>query len=67
MIESAAPRLTGGDAAALAEIRAGLEQIKQGFASPDASARPALDQKGFYAAVSRVEQAAGKLMTGRQI
>jgi hypothetical protein len=67
MIESAAPQLPAGDAAALADIRGSLDQIKRGFASPDVSARPALDEKEFYAAVSRVEQAAGRLMSGRQI
>jgi hypothetical protein len=35
MIERAAPQLAAGDAAALVEIRAGLDQIKQGFVSPD--------------------------------
>jgi hypothetical protein len=67
MIESAAPQLPAGDAAASADIRGGLDRIKRGFASPDASVRPALDEKEFYAAVSRVEQAAGRLMSGRQI
>jgi hypothetical protein len=67
MIESAALQLPATDAASLAEIRTGVGQIKQAFSNPDDSARPVLDEKGFYAAVSRVERAAGKLMSGRQI
>lgn len=67
MVASAAPQLQDGDAAALADIRAGLAQIKQSFVSINAPDRPTLDEKGLYALVSQVELAAGKFAPGRHI
>jgi hypothetical protein len=67
MIESAALQLPASDAASLAEIRTGLALIKQAFVRLNTPERSALDEKALFAAVKRVEQAAGKLTPGRQI
>ena len=61
MIESAALQLPASDAASLAEIRTGLALIKQAFVRLNTPERSALDEKALFAAVKRVEQAAGKL------
>jgi len=67
MIETAAPQLTQGDAAALADIRAAMAQIKPAFARLDAPDRPALDEKAFYALVSKIDGAARRLTAARPI
>ena len=66
MIESAAPQLPPGDAAAVAEIGSGLAAIKQGFADLNVPDLPALDEKAVDGLVSQVEMAAAKLGSAPQ-
>jgi hypothetical protein len=61
MIESVAGEFTGDNAAALAEIRAGLAQLKQGFVSVAAPKQPVVEYPAVLAIMSRIELAAAKL------
>jgi hypothetical protein len=67
MIEGVAPQLSPADAAALADIRAAMAQIKPAFASLSPSDRPALDAKALYELVSKVDGAAHRLTAARPI
>ena len=62
MIESVAAELETRDAAELGEMRAGLAQLKQVFASVVPPKRAPIDDAAMLAIISRIEQAAGKLM-----
>jgi hypothetical protein len=61
MIETAAPELTAKDAVALSEMRAGLAQLKQAFASVTAPKLAVMENAAVSAIVSQIEAAAGKL------
>ena len=62
MIESVAADLQKNDAAALAQVRAGLAELKKAFPSPMPPRTPVKDFGAVLADVSRIELAAGKLM-----
>ncbi len=62
MVESVAGELGAGNAAALAEIRAGLLPLKSAFASVVAPKEAALTDATFTAAVEKIEQAAAPLI-----
>jgi hypothetical protein len=62
MIESAAGEVDAGNAVALGEMRAGLMELKQAFASVTAPKQPVLNYATVLGIVSRIELAAGKLM-----
>jgi hypothetical protein len=61
MIESVAGELGANNAAALADMRAELAQLKQAFASVTAPKQAVMDYAELVAIVSRIELAAGKL------
>jgi hypothetical protein len=61
MIESVAGELGSNNAAALADMRAGLTQLKQAFASVNAPKQAVMDYAALIAIVSRIELATGKL------
>ncbi len=62
MIESVAGELEAKDAAALADIRAVLSQLKQAFASVTAPRSGVIDEAALQVAIARVELAARKLL-----
>jgi hypothetical protein len=62
MIEGVAPDLQKKDAGALAQIRAGLAELKKAFPSPMPPRTPVKDYGAMLSDVSRIELAAGKLM-----
>jgi hypothetical protein len=62
MIESVAPDLKKKDAKALADVQAGLAQLKKAFPSPMPPKTPVKDPGAVLADVSRIELAAGHLM-----
>jgi hypothetical protein len=62
MIESVAPDLQKKDAKALADVQAGLAQLKKAFPTPMPPKIPLKDPGAVLADVSRIELAAGKLM-----
>jgi hypothetical protein len=62
MIESVAADLQRTDAAALAQVRAGLAELKKAFPSAVPSRTPVKDHAGVLGDVARIELAAGKLM-----
>jgi hypothetical protein len=62
MIEGVAPDLQKKNATALAEVRAGLAELKKAFPSPMPPTTPIKDHGAVLADVSRIELAAGKLM-----
>ena len=61
MFESVADEFAGGNADALAEIRAGFTRLKAAFASVNAPRQPALDGPAVLGIVAAIESAAGKL------
>jgi hypothetical protein len=61
MIESVAGEFAGGNAAPLAEMRAGFSQLKQAFVNVNAPKQPTIDTSAMLAIVSKIEVAAGKL------
>jgi hypothetical protein len=61
MIESVAGDFTGDNAAALADIRVGLAQLKQAFATVNAPKQPSIDPSVLAAIVTKIEMAADKL------
>lgn len=62
MIESVAPQLEKKNAAALAEVRAGLAELKKAFPSPMPPRMPVKDVAAVLDEVARIELVAGKLM-----
>ncbi|MGA7488438.1 MAG: hypothetical protein WBW74_16065, partial [Xanthobacteraceae bacterium] len=62
MIEGVAPDLQKKDAAALAQVRAGLAELKKAFPSPRPPRTPVKDHGAVLSDVSHIELAAGKLM-----
>jgi hypothetical protein len=62
MIQSVAPDLQKKDAKALADMRAGLAELKKAFPSPMPPRTPVKDHGAVLGDVSRIELAAGKLM-----
>lgn len=62
MIESVAAELGAGNAAALADIRAGVSRIKPAFASLSAPKEAVLTDAAFQDAVAKIEHAAAPLM-----
>jgi len=62
MIESVAPELERKNAGALADVRAGLAELKKAFPSPMPPRAPVKDYAAVLADVARIELAAGKLM-----
>lgn len=62
MIESVAADLQNKDASALADVRAGLAELKKAFPSPMPPRVPVKDPGAVLRDVSRIELAAGKLM-----
>ncbi len=62
MIESVAGDLEAKNAETLRDMRDGLSQLKQAFATVDAPRRPPIDDAALLGVVSRIELAAGKLM-----
>ena len=62
MIESVTPDLQKQDAKALADLQAGLAQLKKAFPSAMPPKIPVKDSGAVLADVSRIELAAGKLM-----
>jgi hypothetical protein len=62
MVESVAPELQKKDAAALAEVRAGLATLKKAFPSALPPKTPVKDAGAVLGDVARIELAAGKLM-----
>jgi len=62
MIASVAPDLQKKDAKALADVQAGLAQLKTAFPAPMPPKTPVKDAGAVLADVSRIELAAGKLM-----
>jgi hypothetical protein len=62
MIESVAPALEKKDAAALAEVRAGIAELKKAFPTAMPPKTPVKDYGTVLQDVSRIELAAGKLM-----
>src|SRR5215475_11032764 len=62
MIESVAPDLQKKDAKALADVQAGLAQLKKAFPASMPPKTPVKDPGAVLADVSRIELAAGKLM-----
>lgn len=62
MIESVAAQLQKQNAAALAEMRAGLAELKTAFPSPMPPRTPVKDHAALLGEVARIELAAGKLM-----
>jgi hypothetical protein len=61
MIESVAGDLAAKNADALRDLRDGLSQLKQAFATVNAPKRPSIDAAAMLGIVSRIESAAGKL------
>jgi hypothetical protein len=61
MIEAVAGDLKAKNAEALRDMRDGLSQLKQAFATVDAPKRPPIDDAALLGMVSRIELAAGKL------
>ena len=62
MIDSVAPELEKKNAPALAEVRAGLAELKKAFPSPMPPRVPVKDHAAVLLDVARIELAAGKLM-----
>jgi hypothetical protein len=62
MIESVAGDLEAKNPEALRDMRQGFAQLKEAFATVDAPKRPPLDAATLLGVVSRIEQAAGKLI-----
>jgi hypothetical protein len=62
MIESVAPDLQKKDATALAQVRAGLTELKKAFPSAMPPRIPVKDHAAVLGDVARIELAAGKLM-----
>ncbi len=62
MIEGVAGELEAGNATALADIRAGLSQLKPAFASLTAPKEAAITDAMFQNAVAKIESAAAPLM-----
>ena len=62
MIESVASDLDAKNMQALHDMRDGLSQLKRAFATVDAPRRPPIDDAVLLGIVSRMEQAAGKLI-----
>jgi hypothetical protein len=62
MIESVAPDLQKKDATALAQVRAGLTELKKAFPSAMPPRTPVKDHAAVLGDVARIELAAGKLM-----
>jgi hypothetical protein len=62
MIESVAPDLQKKDAAALAQVRAGLAELKKAFPMAMPPRTPVKDHAAVLGDVARIELAAGKLM-----
>jgi hypothetical protein len=62
MIEDAGTEFTGDSAAALADIRAGLMQLKRAFADVTAPRQAVTDSAAMLDIVSRIERAAGWLI-----
>jgi len=62
MVESVAAELGGGNAAALADARATLAQLKTTFASLTAPKEAVITDATFQNAVAKIEQAAAPLM-----
>ena len=62
MIESVAGDLEAQNAGALRDMRDGLSQLKQAFASVDAPRRPPINDAALLGIVARIELAAGKLI-----
>lgn len=62
MIDSVANDFASKDAAARRDLRDGLAQLKDGFASVYAPRRPVLDSAAVAALVAKIELAAGKLL-----
>jgi hypothetical protein len=62
MFESVAGELSGGNAAALSDIRAGFAQLKQAFASVAAPKHAPIDYAAVLSIVSKMEAAAAKLV-----
>ena len=62
MIESVAPGLEKKNPNALAEVRAGLAELKKAFPSPMPPRVPVKDHAAVLGDVARIELAAGKLM-----
>jgi hypothetical protein len=62
MIESVAPEVQKKDPAALAEVRAGLAELKKAFPSAMPPKTPVKDHAAVLSDVARIELAAGKLM-----
>ncbi len=61
MVESVAAELPPGDAAALADIRAGLTELKQAFVPLNAPKQPVIDSAAVAAIVAKIGQAVGKI------
>jgi hypothetical protein len=61
MFESVAGDLGVKNAEALHDLRGGLSQLKQAFATVDAPKRPPIDDASLLGIVARIELAAGKL------
>jgi hypothetical protein len=61
MIDSVAGELAAKNAEALRDLREGLSQLKQAFATVDAPKRPPIDDAALLGIIARIEQAAGKL------
>jgi hypothetical protein len=61
MIESVAGELEANNAAAVADMRAGLAQLKQAFAPVIAPKKAPMESSALLGIVTRVELAAGKL------
>ena len=61
MIESVAGDLEAKNAEALRDMRDGLSQLKQAFATVDAPKRPPIEEAAMLGIVSRIELAASKL------
>jgi len=62
MIDSVAAELQKKDAAALAQVRAGLAELKQAFPAAMPPTIPVKDAAALAGIVARIELAAGKLM-----
>jgi hypothetical protein len=62
MIDSAAAELQKKDAAALKDVRAGLDELKRVFPAAMPPSKPVKDHATVLAIIARMELAAGKLM-----
>lgn len=62
MVESVAGDLAAKNADALRDLRDGMSQLKQAFASVDAPRRPPIDEAALNGIVSRIELAGGRLI-----